>query len=281
MQRLSRLITITLLTYTSVAMPSAAQVADVLSFMLSTTENSDSVAPKSGLNATAGVLDVIMRSNPSASVGSLDYIARAFTPAPNTTLPAHKGSIYTPRWGRITSGFGFRRSFGRVHQGIDVSMSVGDTVCAPLPGRIDKIGYEAKGYGHYVVMVHDNGMETRYAHLSQILVSAGQNVTTGEPIALSGSTGNSTGPHLHFETRQMGIAVDPRTVFDFNNGGSYNIASANTSKNASKKSTYIVRQGDTVSKIAKKVGITALRLCQLNFITEDSSLSPGTMLKLR
>ncbi len=214
--RLSRLvITALMLTVSaSAALPSAAQVADVLSFMMSTVEN-DSVNAGSDHDAAAA-LDVILGSRKQASAfGSLDYITGAFTAAPFTATGTYKGSIYTPGWGRITSGFGFRKEFGRVHRGIDVSMNVGDTVRAPLPGLIEKVGYEAKGYGHYVVMIHDNGVETRYAHLSRPLVSAGQQVFTGQPIALSGNSGNSTGPHLHFETRQMGIAVDPRTVFDF------------------------------------------------------------------
>lgn len=211
--------------------------------------------------------------------------------------PGYQGTIYTPEWGRITSGFGYRARFHRLHKGIDIAMAKGDTVRSAMPGIVEKVGYEPKGYGHYVVVCHENGMETRYAHLTTALVSAGQPVEAGQPIALSGNTGKSTGPHLHFETRYQGSAIDPRTVFDFSssymNGYARMVAEKKsdskgmtTGFNGTKvslqsKSTYIVRQGDTVKKIAKRAGISPLRLCQLNFITENELLQPGTMLKLR
>ena len=133
---------------------------------------------------------------------------------------ASAGSLYTsPEWGRITSGFGYRSSFKRMHKGIDIAMAVGDTVRAVMPGVVDRTGYEARGYGHYIIVKHDDGMETRYAHLSMPLVASGQRVAAHEAIALSGNTGNSTGPHLHFETRFNGTAIDPTTIFDFTGSG--------------------------------------------------------------
>ncbi|MDE6009984.1 MAG: M23 family metallopeptidase, partial [Muribaculaceae bacterium] len=109
--------------------------------------------------------------------------------------------MMAPSWGRITSTFGFRPRFGRMHKGIDIAMSVGDTVCVPVGGRVERVSYEAGGYGNYIVVKHDSGLETRYAHLSVTLVAPGDMVSPQQPIALSGNTGNSTGPHLHFETR--------------------------------------------------------------------------------
>lgn len=94
-------------------------------------------------------------------------------------------------------------------------MEIGDTVRVALPGIVDKVSYEAHGYGHYVEVVHDNGIVTCYAHLSSSLVKAGDKVDASQPIALSGNTGNSTGPHLHFETRYNGTAINPMTVFNF------------------------------------------------------------------
>lgn len=198
-------------------------------------------------------------------------------------------------FGRVTSGFGYREKFKRMHKGIDIAMSVGDTVRCAMDGVVDKVGYEARGYGHYVTVVHDGGMETRYAHLSLPLVSKGERVTADQAIALSGNSGNSTGPHLHFETRYLGSAIDPTSVFDFS--GTYANAYRRVARDKvarydasgkgvkgsplSAKSTYIVRQGDTVRKIASRAGISTLRLCQLNFITEDQPLEPGTMLKLK
>ena len=164
--------------------------------------------------------------------GSLDFISGAYSsygfyqsgscvktkPYTDTysLVPPISGvSYYSPEWGRITSGFGYREKFNRVHKGIDIAMEIGDTVRVALPGIVDKVSYEAHGYGHYVEVVHDNGIVTCYAHLSSSLVKAGDKVDASQPIALSGNTGNSTGPHLHFETRYNGTAINPITVFNF------------------------------------------------------------------
>lgn len=117
--------------------------------------------------------------------------------------------------GRLTSQFGYRESFKRMHKGVDISLREGDEVVAALPGVVGRIGYEPGGYGHFVIVVHSNGVETRYAHLSRVTASAGQRVAAGDPIALGGNTGNSTGPHLHFEIRKQGKALDPLSVFNF------------------------------------------------------------------
>lgn len=202
--------------------------------------------------------------------------------------------------GQITSGFGYRPRFHRVHKGVDFAMPAGDSVRVAMPGVVGRVSYEPRGYGHFVTVKHDNGMETRYAHLSRPLVRIGQAVSAGEVIALSGNTGNSTGPHLHFETRVNGNAVDPMSYFGAENEGNLvanyvtelrksapmqdtNMATGfNGAKGSlASKSTYIVRPGDTVKKIAMRAGISPLRLCQLNFITEETSLQPGTMLKLK
>lgn len=205
----------------------------------------------------------------------------------------YMGALAYPGWSQITSGFGYRPSFGRMHKGLDIAMEVGDTVRSALAGVVKTVNYEARGYGHYIVVCHDNGIETRYAHLSRPLVSAGQRVYAGESIGLSGNSGNSTGPHLHFETRVEGIAVDPRNVFDFNDGkklrgssyanGMRNVGQGddNISGSVRNRGTYVVRQGDTVKKVAAKAGISVVRLCQLNLIGENEALQPGRMLKLR
>lgn len=115
---------------------------------------------------------------------------------------------------RVTSNFGFRRRFGRMHKGIDLGLHVGDTVRAAFDGKVRLCRFQRGGYGYYVVIRHDNGMETVYGHLSKFIVKPDQRVRAGDPIALGGNTGLSTGPHLHFETRFMGIAINPATIFD-------------------------------------------------------------------
>ena len=118
----------------------------------------------------------------------------------------------------INSHFGYRKQFGRMHKGTDLKASVGDTVYAAFNGKVRITKFERNGYGFYVVVRHDNGLETIYGHLSKFLVKENQYVKAGTPIALSGNTGRSTGPHLHFETRFMGVAINPEKIFDFING---------------------------------------------------------------
>lgn len=122
-----------------------------------------------------------------------------------------------PVKGVLTSGFGYRPRFGRIHKGVDLNLHVGDTVVAAFDGRIRMTKYEGKGYGYYVVIRHDNGLETVYGHLSRFIAKPDQYVKAGQPIALGGNTGRSTGPHLHFETRFMGIAINPEFIIDFEN----------------------------------------------------------------
>ena len=115
----------------------------------------------------------------------------------------------------ITSHYGYRPKFGRVHKGIDLRAAVGDTVYSAFSGRVRLTRFERGGYGFYVIVRHENGLETVYGHLSRFLVKPDQYVKAGQPIALSGNTGRSTGPHLHFETRFMGYAINPEAIFDF------------------------------------------------------------------
>lgn len=116
--------------------------------------------------------------------------------------------------GIMTSAYGYRETYHRLHKGVDISLNEGDVVRAALPGVIARIGYEPKGYGHFVILIHGEGMETRYAHLSRVTAVLGQRVNAGQDIAVGGSTGNSTGPHLHFEVRRHGEAVNPLSLFE-------------------------------------------------------------------
>lgn len=108
----------------------------------------------------------------------------------------------------VTSEFGQR--WGRLHAGIDLGCPVGTNVVAADGGTVTQAGYHP-AYGYLVIIDHQNGMETYYAHNSQLLVSAGDKVYQGQQIAESGNTGRSTGPHCHFEIHVNGSAVNPRT----------------------------------------------------------------------
>lgn len=122
-----------------------------------------------------------------------------------------------PHEGYLTSPYGYRPRFKRMHRGVDIKINMKDPIKAAFSGRIRITNYEAKGYGNYVVIRHHNGLETVYGHLDKILVKNGQDVKAGDVIGLGGNTGRSTGPHLHFETRYMGYAINPAAIFDFPN----------------------------------------------------------------
>lgn len=113
----------------------------------------------------------------------------------------------------ITSNFGAR--WGSSHKGLDIKVYVGDTIRAAFSGKVRMVRYNRGGYGKYVVIRHNNGLETIYGHLSKQLVDENQEVRAGEPIGLGGNTGRSTGSHLHFETRLCGVALNPALMFDF------------------------------------------------------------------
>jgi len=124
---------------------------------------------------------------------------------------AHTPSIW-PVMGWVTSGFGFRTNpftgLTQMHEGIDISNQVGTPIIAPADGIISDIGNDL-GLGKILVISHGFGMITRYAHLNKVLVRVGQKVKRGEKIAEIGTSGRTTGPHLHYEVRLDGIPVNP------------------------------------------------------------------------
>ena len=111
-----------------------------------------------------------------------------------------------PAEGVLTSSFGIRN--GKNHTGIDIGGSSGSDICASVSGTVSYAGWLG-GYGNYIVIDHENGLQTAYGHCSSILVSEGERVKQGQKIAYMGSTGNSTGPHLHFEIKQNNEYLNP------------------------------------------------------------------------
>ncbi len=118
-------------------------------------------------------------------------------------------SLIRPVSGTVTSRFGAR--WGRGHKGIDIGAPKGTTIYAAASGTVtvSQYGYSG-GYGNYIMISHGNGIQTLYGHCTSLLVSAGTYVTQGQPIATVGSTGNSTGNHLHLEIRVNGVAQNPQ-----------------------------------------------------------------------
>ncbi|MEG3072329.1 MAG: M23 family metallopeptidase [Candidatus Syntrophopropionicum ammoniitolerans] len=124
-------------------------------------------------------------------------------------MVASRGSALRLAWpcdGGVVSSFGMR--WGRMHQGIDLAACHGSRVVAVAGGTVTYTGWDG-GYGMKIDISHGGGLVTRYAHLSKIHVNVGDSVDRGETIGLVGSTGNSTGPHLHLETIVGGVPRDP------------------------------------------------------------------------
>lgn len=192
---------------------------------------------------------------------------------------------------KITDIFGYRPNRRRLHQGMDIKVQTGDTIYAAFDGKVRITSYQRRGYGYYVVIRHNNGIETLYAHLSKRLVNVNQNVKAGEPIGLGGNTGRSSGSHLHFETILMGKSIDPALMFDFKNqrmtGESYMYRKPGTKyiENGKvkiagpEKKYHKVRSGDTIEKIARKYGVSQRRIFELNGLKSNAIIRPGQQLR--
>ena len=206
---------------------------------------------------------------------------------------------HIPGSGPLVSQYKMRRN--HKHQGVDIAAGFGNPIYAAFDGIV-RVALPPKltgGYGNVVVLRHANGLETYYGHLTNYIVEAGDVVTAGEVIGYCGSTGRSSGPHLHFETRYMGQSFDPERIFDFKTGTlrdtvftlkkhyfsiySHEGQSDKESKEASTKVppktvTYKVKKGDTLSSIAKRYNTTVSKLCKMNGISEKKPLQIGQKL---
>jgi murein DD-endopeptidase MepM/ murein hydrolase activator NlpD len=197
--------------------------------------------------------------------------------------------FHLPIGGYITSKFGPRRY--RYHYGTDLKLQIGDSVRVAFAGKVRIVDYEKRGYGHYVVVRHINGFETVYAHLSKVLVELNQEVTGGEVIALGGNTGRSTGPHLHFEFRYLGNAINPAEIVNFENGALHDSTYVITKlksfayhgevKAMQSAKYYIVRKGDNLGVIARRNGTSVNAICRLNQIKPTKTLRIGEKLRVR
>ena len=141
----------------------------------------------------------------SATLAARIQAAQGGAGSTSAAQPSAAGLIW-PCDGVVTSGFGTR--WGRMHEGIDIACAYGAPAHAAAAGTVIYSGWLG-GYGNIVVVDHGNGLSTAYAHASAILVSVGQSVAQADSLILVGSTGHSTGPHVHFEVRVNGVAVDP------------------------------------------------------------------------
>lgn len=236
-----------------------------------------------------------------------DSVALSSIPAtvPITLVDSLRSYRY-PIKGRITSRYGVRRRVN--HNGIDIAVKVGDTICSAFDGRVRFSKATETGYGTLVIIRHDNGIETYHGHLSKRLVEAGDRVVAGQPIALGGNSGRSTGPHLHFECRYMGQSFDPERLIDFRTGdlrrdhlllkrsyfsiyskyeqdwnGEKVLADADKKEAeiSAERRYYKVRPGDYLGLIAKRNYTTVSAICRLNGIRADAVLQVGKVLRVK
>lgn len=254
-------------------------------------------------------IDLIDDVEPEIDIYQEGWNSRSVNPFKESDVPNTKvidvTGYYIPVPGKITSNYGYRAKFGRMHKGVDIHLKMNDTIYAAFDGKVRLVNYEARGYGNYVILRHPNSLETVYGHMNRALVKPNQVVKAGQPIGLGGSTGRSSGPHLHFETRFMGYAINPNAIFDFANKTTHtdtytfskstytqprNYAPSNQHLASSKEnpykagveaSTYTVKRGDTLAGIARSYGMSATRLRNLNGLAADDRIRAGQVLKLK
>lgn len=272
------------------------------SIILCAQQNSYSLLPKKdSVNIYKEMLnditDDLMENHPADDIYSNIWTADKLNPykIPIDSLPDSVlidcSDFKIPVPGNVTSDFGPRRY--RYHYGTDLQLHIGDSVASVFSGKVRIIDYEARGYGNYIVIRHNNGLETVYAHLSKVLVALDQEVNSGDIIALGGNTGRSTGPHLHFEIRYIGNAINPASMINFYTGKLHNENYLITKKKSfyyvqstNKKAQtvtkyYKVRKGDTLGQIAARNGISIKSLCKLNRISQKKLLQPGQKLRVK
>ena len=215
-------------------------------------------------------------------------------------------SYHYPFKGRVTSKYGPRRR--GIHQGTDIDLETGDQIYATFDGRVRHTTYVARGYGHLIIIRHDNGLETFYAHLSEVNVKPGDWVTAGQVIGKGGNTGRSTGSHLHYEMRYKGHSFDPERLINFTTGDlrretfllkrtyfspysrftqdfDEEVQSDEEDKKIAAEAAaikyHIVKKGDTLGRIAINNHTTVTKLCQLNGLKKTSTLRIGQRIRVR
>ncbi len=222
-----------------------------------------------------------------------------------------------PGKGYRTSPYGPRS--GRMHYGVDLKADKGDDICAAFDGVV-RVSRYISAYGNVITIRHYNGLETTYSHNTRNKVKVGDEVKSGDVIALAGSTGRATGVHLHFELRVVGQAINPELLLDIDNrsilsntlyiyrkgttiaaahylpygfGGKKDSAdekaeskseskSETTAKQSSSKAVYhTIKSGDTLYALALKYKTTVAKICSLNKITEKTTLKLGRKLRIK
>jgi murein DD-endopeptidase MepM/ murein hydrolase activator NlpD len=174
--------------------------------------------------------------------------------------------------------------YSRLHTGWDLNLKEGEPVKSAFEGRVRFAGMNNGGYGNIVIVRHASGIETWYAHLSATSVVPGQRVKSGETIGLGGSTGRSTGPHLHWEMRYKDVPLDLAKIIDY---GTKSIPKRKikvkdlTGDGMLALTHHKISDGDTMESIAKKHNSTPERLTRLNGLAPNHVLIPGKYIRVR
>lgn len=206
-------------------------------------------------------------------------------------------SYVHPYKGKVISKYGPRR--GRMHTGTDIKLNSGDTILCAFDGRV-RLAKRFSGYGNLVLVRHNNGLETIYAHLKSIKVKVNDTIKAGDLIGLGGRTGRATCDHLHFETRLFGEPFNSDKYIDFENyslrtdkiyyaNKRFEIDKNNFKKKplasdgaalaaAGGKTKHVIRKGDTLSAIARKYRTSVTKICTANKITARTTLKIGRVL---
>lgn len=210
----------------------------------------------------------------------LDSIPDSF----NLTLENdYLGYYFSPFKGVVTSHFGWRE--GRIHKGIDIDLEKGDKVSAAFDGKV-RFAKKQGGFGNVVILMHPNGLETVYAHLSKIKVKEGDVVLSGQTIGLGGNTGHSSGTHLHFELRYKGHPLNPAAFISFTEHKLYyHIVTVKNSKQMlaafpGNCNLHVVNRGESWKLIAGKYGLSTKKLLTLNGVAKRYYLKPGQQLRI-
>jgi murein DD-endopeptidase MepM/ murein hydrolase activator NlpD len=188
---------------TSKAAVSQARTSKTLALLVARTQEQSAIKESDALQAASAQIEARIQAAAAASKTATTTTAAA---ANATVSPPSAAGLIWPVSGPITSPFGPR--WGGFHPGIDIGVSTGTPIHAAAAGTVIWCGWES-GYGNLVVLDHNNGIATAYAHQSRIAVTCNENVAQGQVIGYVGCTGFCTGPHLHFEVRVNGTPVDP------------------------------------------------------------------------
>jgi len=217
----------------------------------------------------------------------VDFSKKTDTTIIELTDPSKNSFYVNPNNGEITSQFGLRHR--KYHYGTDINLETGDSVLSAFDGMV-RITKLSSSYGYVIVIRHMNGLETLYAHLSQINVSTDQFIKAGDLIGLGGNTGHSRGSHLHFEIRYLGAPINAEDIIDFGKRKlisdklyltAYNFRYQKEIAKLKEGLFYKIKSGESLGTIARKYHTTVKTLRKLNHLKSSTLIRAGKRIRVR